>query len=213
MEYAVPKNKVHLTVLVEVVVSAGLGVYFHWVLHWQQEAYVVLATGMLLTLATYLLSEEIASSRDQVLAHYKGSHSQLTALSLIDDRECQEHAPGLLASTERTLKLLQEGYVPLDEPEFYLAGAEELGLRGLRRPNRHRACRPGRQPLRTQDSARIRGDALPEAIRDRRSQRPRGDRARRPGSAGGYPVRRVRRAAGYRERAGLAVVVGIVRKT
>lgn len=126
MEYAVPKNKVHLTVLVEFVVSAGLGVYFHWVLHWQQEAYVVLATGMLLTLATYLISEEIARSRDQVLAHYQGSHSLLTALSLIDDRECQEHAHGLLASTERTLKLLQEGYVPLDETEFYLAGAEAM---------------------------------------------------------------------------------------
>jgi len=126
MEHAPTKNKFHLTVLIEFLVSAGLGIYFHWVLHWQKEAYIVLAIGLLLTLATYLLADEIARSRDLVIASYHRSHGLLTTLSLIDDKECQERAHGVLAATERTLKLLQEGYVPLDETEFYLAGAEAM---------------------------------------------------------------------------------------
>lgn len=126
MEHAFTKKVLHLTVLVEFVVSAGIGIYFHWVLQWEKEAYVVLATGMLLTLATYLVLEEIARSRDLVLARYQSSHSLLTALSLIEDRECQERAHGLLVTTERTLELLRKGYVPLDETEFYLAGAEAM---------------------------------------------------------------------------------------
>src|SRR3569833_304871 len=126
MEHAPTKNKFHLTVLIEFLVSAGLGVYFHWVLHWQKEAYIVLAIGLLLTLATYLLADEIARSRDLVIASYRRSQGLLTTLSLIDDKECQERAHGVLAATERTLKLLQEGYVPLDETEFYLAGAEAM---------------------------------------------------------------------------------------
>src|SRR3569833_3994979 len=65
MEHAPTKNIFHLSVLIEFLVSAGLGIYFHWVLHWQKEAYIVLAIGLLLTLATYLLAEGKGRRRER----------------------------------------------------------------------------------------------------------------------------------------------------
>src|SRR3569833_1334003 len=82
MEHAPTKKKFHLTVLIEFLVTAGLGIYFHRVLHWQKEAYFVLAIGLLLTLATYLLADEIARSRERVSASYHRSHGLLSSLSL-----------------------------------------------------------------------------------------------------------------------------------
>src|SRR3569832_1136078 len=126
MEHAPTKNKFHLTVLIEFLVSAGLGIYFHWVLHWQKEAYIVLAIGLLLTLATYLLADEIARSRDLVIASYHRSHGLLTTLSLIDDKECQERAHSVLAATDRTLMLLQDVYEPHDKTENKHASAKTM---------------------------------------------------------------------------------------
>ncbi|MEW5755945.1 MAG: hypothetical protein AB1810_06535 [Pseudomonadota bacterium] len=123
MKHATSSKGSHLTVLIEFIVSAGLGIYFHWVLHWEKEAYLVLAVGMLLTLATYLVLEEIGRTRSLILGRYEHAHSLLSALSKIDEPECQQRAHNLLASAERTLTLLQSGYIPLDESEFYLEAA------------------------------------------------------------------------------------------
>jgi hypothetical protein len=52
------------------------------------------------------------------------AHELTFALSAVEDPECQVKARDLCAQTMRTIRLLQQGSIPLDESEFYLEGAK-----------------------------------------------------------------------------------------
>lgn len=113
----------NMAVFLEFLASAGLAVFFHMVLHKPDVSYVIFGVGILLSLATYLLREDIDKCRADLMAQYNKAHELTFALSRISDPECQARVQDLLAGSKRTIKLLQQGYIPLDESEFYLEGA------------------------------------------------------------------------------------------
>lgn len=108
---------------IEFIVGAGLAIFFHLVLHDKQSAYIIFGLGILLSIVTFLLREDIEKTRASLLEQYHHVHEIPFALSKILDPECQAKAQELIAGTKRTIKLLQQGYIPLDESEFYLEGA------------------------------------------------------------------------------------------
>lgn len=117
-------TKIHnLAVFVEFLASAGLAVFFHLVLHKPDVAYVIFGVGVLLSLATYLLRGDVEKSRRDLLEQYTKAHELTFALSQISDPECQARVQDLMAGSKRTIQLLQQGYIPLDDGEFYLEGA------------------------------------------------------------------------------------------
>jgi hypothetical protein len=120
-------RKLHsIAVFIEFIAGSGLALFFHWVLHYQEAAYIIFGVGILLSLATYLLKEEIESSREQLLDQYRHAHETTFAISEIADPECQAKAGEVMAGAMNTIQLLQQGYIPLEEAEFYLEGARQL---------------------------------------------------------------------------------------
>jgi len=113
-----------MAVLIEFLVSSGLAILFHRILHYQEAAYTIFGIGILLSLVTYLLGEEIEKTRERLLVQYNHAHEITFAIARINDAECRAKALELLASAKRTIILLQQGYIPLDETEFYLEGAK-----------------------------------------------------------------------------------------
>lgn len=117
-------TKIHnLAVFIEFIASAGLAVFFHLVLNKPDVAYMIFGVGILLSLATYLLREDIEKGSRKLTEQYHKAHDLTFALSQISDPECQARVQDLLAGCKRTIQLLQQGYIPLDEGEFYLEGA------------------------------------------------------------------------------------------
>ena len=112
-----------LAVLIEFLVGAGLAIIFHTVLHYEQTAYEIFAIGILLSLVTYLVRGDIVKTKKSLLEQYLQVHEIPFALAQIADPDCQVKAQELLVSTRKTITLLQQGYIPLDEMEFYLEGA------------------------------------------------------------------------------------------
>jgi hypothetical protein len=124
---AVKNKKVHnIAVLIEFVAGSGLAVFFHQVLQYPEAAYTIFGIGVLLSLVTYLLREEIEKSRAELLEQYHQAHELTFAVARISDPECQGKAHELMASTMRTISLLQQGYIPMDQTEFYLEGAKQM---------------------------------------------------------------------------------------
>ena len=113
-----------MAVFIEFLASAGLAIFFHLVLHNPDAAYSIFGIGILLALATYLLREDLEKTRHELLDQYNQAHELTFALSQISDPECQTRAQELLAGNKRTISMLQQGYIPLDETEFYLEGAK-----------------------------------------------------------------------------------------
>ncbi len=113
-----------MAVFVEFLASAGLAIFFHIVLHNPETAYTIFGIGVLLSLATYLLREDLEKTRHELKDQYFQAHELTFALAQISDPECQLRAQELLAGNKRTIALLQQGYIPLDEYEFYLEGAK-----------------------------------------------------------------------------------------
>lgn len=120
-------KKIHsMAVFIEFVASSGLAIFFHLVLHHEETAYVIFGVGMLLSLATYLLKEDIEQTRERLIDHYNQAHEINFAVARIRDPDGQAKAHETIASTKRTLALLEQGYVPLDETEFYMKGTKYL---------------------------------------------------------------------------------------
>ncbi len=117
------KKLTNMAVFIEFVASSGLAVFFHWVLHYKEVGYIVFATGVLLSLATYLLREEIEKTRETLTEQYNSAHDITFAIAGITDPECHAKANELMAGAKRTIQMLQQGYIPLEETEFYLEGA------------------------------------------------------------------------------------------
>jgi hypothetical protein len=113
-----------MAVFIEFLASTGLAIFFHIVLHNPEVAYIIFGIGILLSLATYLLREDLEKTRRELLDQYHQAHELTFALAQISDPECQTRAQELLAGNKRTISMLQNGFIPLDETEFYLEGAK-----------------------------------------------------------------------------------------
>ena len=113
-----------MAVFIEFLASTGLAIFFHIVLHNPEVAYSIFGIGILLSLATYLLREDLEKTRHALMDQYHQAHELTFALAQISDPECQVRAQELLAGNKRTITLLQQGFIPLDETEFYLEGAK-----------------------------------------------------------------------------------------
>ena len=114
----------NMAVFLEFFAGAGLGLFFHWVLHYEEASYVIFGIGVLLSLATWLLREDLDHVRESLTEQYRHSHELTFAIAQINDPECQGKAQELVAGLGKTIALLRQGYIPLDETEFYLYGAK-----------------------------------------------------------------------------------------
>ncbi len=117
-------KKIHeMAVFIEFIAGSGLAIFFHLVLHNEQAAYTIFGMGILLSMVTYLVREDVGKSKDELLAQYQQVHEIPFALAQIQDEECKNKAHELIAATMKSLATLQQGYIVLDELEFYLEGA------------------------------------------------------------------------------------------
>jgi len=117
-------KKIHeLAVFIEFIVGSGLAIFFHLVLHNEQAAYMIFGVGILLSLVTYLVREDIEKTKSHLVNLYQQAHEIPCALAQISDADCQAKAQELITGTLKNITLLQQGYIPLDEIEFYHEGA------------------------------------------------------------------------------------------
>ena len=124
----------NMAVFIEFLAGAGLAIFFHLVLHFPEAAYSIFAIGMLLSLATYLLREDLEKTRHELIGQYNQAHEIPFAIAQIGDPECQCKAEEMLSGVKRTIALLQQGFIPLDETEFYLEGAKcsDMAIRRIK---------------------------------------------------------------------------------
>ncbi len=120
------KNMQHMAAMIEFLVGSGLAIFFHQVLRYPEAAYTIFGIGILLSLVTYLLRADIEKTRSELLARYHQAHELTFAIAQISDPECQGKAHEIMGSVMRTVSLLQKGYIPMDETEFYLEGAKQM---------------------------------------------------------------------------------------
>jgi hypothetical protein len=114
----------NMAVLIEFLTGAGLGLFFHRVLNYEEASYIIFGIGVLLSLATWLLREDLDHVRETLTEQYRHSHELTFAIAQINDPECQGKAQELVAGLGKTIALLRQGFIPLDETEFYLYGAK-----------------------------------------------------------------------------------------
>ncbi len=120
-------KKIHaMAVFIEFLAGSGLAIFFHLVLHHAEAASIIFGVGILLSLATYLLREDLAQTREKLVDQYNHSHEITFAIAQMTDPECQAKAHEVMAGVKRTLALLQQGYIPLDETELYMKGAKYM---------------------------------------------------------------------------------------
>lgn len=124
----------HMAVFIEFLTGSGLAIFFHMVLKNPEAAYSIFGIGLLLSLATYLLREEMETTRSLLSSQYDQAHEITFAVAKINDPECQVKAQEILSGIKRTILLLQQGYIPLDETEYYLEGAKctDMSLQRLK---------------------------------------------------------------------------------
>lgn len=113
-----------MAVFIEFIAGSVLAIFFHIVLHHEEAAFIIFGVGILLSLATYLLREDIEQTREKLIDQYDHAHEIPFAIARMTDPECRNKAHEILAATQRTLALLSQGYLPLDETEFYMKGTK-----------------------------------------------------------------------------------------
>ena len=118
------KNIQNMAVLIEFLAGSGLAIFFHLVLHSPEVAYNIFGIGILLSLATYLIREDLEKTRHELIGQYHQAHEVTFAIAQICDAECHSKAEAMLSGIKRTIVQLQQGFIPLDETEFYLEGAK-----------------------------------------------------------------------------------------
>lgn len=114
----------NMAVFIEFMAGAGIAIFFHLVLDFPEAAYSIFGIGMLLSLATYLLREDLEKTRHELIGQYNQAHEIPFAIAQISDPECHWKAEEMLSGVKHTIALLQQGFIPLDETEFYLEGAK-----------------------------------------------------------------------------------------
>jgi hypothetical protein len=95
----------HMAVMIEFLAGSGLAIFFHQVLRYPEAAYTIFGIGVLLSLATYLLREDIEKTRAELLEQYHQAHELTFAIARISDPECQSKAHELMVSAMRTISL------------------------------------------------------------------------------------------------------------
>ena len=121
-------KKIHsMAIFIEFLAGSGLAIFFHMVLHHVEAAYIIFGVGILMSLATYLLREDLEQTREKLLDRYDHAHEITFTLAQMTDPDCRDKAYEILAATQRTLAILLQGYVPLDETEFYLKSTKYFG--------------------------------------------------------------------------------------
>jgi hypothetical protein len=115
-----------MAVFIEFLAGSGLAIFFHVVLKHAEAAYIIFGVGILLSLATWLLREDLEQTREKLTEQYHHAHELTFAIARITDPECQAKAHEVVGGVMRTLAILQQGYIPLDETEFYMKGAKYL---------------------------------------------------------------------------------------
>ncbi len=128
------KNIYNMAVLIEFMAGSALAIFFHLVLHSPEIAYSIFGIGILLSLATYLIREDLEKTRHELIGQYHQAHEITFAIARISDAECHTKAEAMLSGIKRTIVQLQQGFIPLDETEFYLEGAKctDLAIRRLK---------------------------------------------------------------------------------
>ncbi len=114
--------------LLELMIGTALGLAFHFLLRNDTVTWIVLGVGVLISLATSLIRHDLNYIRSSLGQDFKAGNEKLAAetlhiaglLSEIIDVECHAKAHEVIESTKKTLTILKEGYIPLDEAEFYL---------------------------------------------------------------------------------------------
>lgn len=109
-----------MAAFIEFIVGAMLAIFFHFVLHELVAAFTIFGVGLLLSLATWLLREDIVEIRERLLEEYREFHALPDALRRIEDPECLKKAREIIARITRNMSLLQRGFIPMDESEFML---------------------------------------------------------------------------------------------
>lgn len=124
----------NMAVFIEFLAGAGLAIFFHLVLHSPDVAYIIFGIGALLSLATYLIREDLEKTRHELISQYHQAHEVTFAIAQISDAECHSKAEAMLSGIKRTIAQLQQGFIPLDETEFYLEGAKcsDMAVRRLK---------------------------------------------------------------------------------
>jgi hypothetical protein len=115
-----------MAIFIEFVIGSVLAIYFHWILHYEEAAYILFGIGILLSLATYLLKHEILISQKNLATLFQGNHEISSALAAINDPECQLKSQELLTDFKKNLTQLERGYLLLTEAEFYLEGVKAV---------------------------------------------------------------------------------------
>jgi hypothetical protein len=111
-------------VFIEFLAGSGLAIFFHLVLNYPQVAYIMFGVGILLSIGTYLLRDDVEKTREALLDQYHKAHETTFMMAQIADPECQAKAHEVMAAAKRTLSLLHHGRIPLDESEYYLEAAK-----------------------------------------------------------------------------------------
>lgn len=62
--------------------------FFHWVLHYKEVGYIIFGIGVLLTLATYILREDMKKTHVKLTQQYHNVHEIVFAIACISDQEC-----------------------------------------------------------------------------------------------------------------------------
>jgi len=106
--------------LIEFLLGSGLAIFFHFVLHDRVAAFTIFGIGLLLSLATWLLREDIIEIRERLLDEYREFHELPDIIRRIEDPECLLKAREIISRIKRNMSLLQRGYIPMDETEFML---------------------------------------------------------------------------------------------
>lgn len=109
-----------MAIFIEFFVGAGLAIFFHLVLEDHAAALIIFGIGLLLSVATWLIREEVSETRERLLDDYREFHSLPDVMRRIDDPECQIKARQIIARVTRNMSLLQRGFIPMDETEFML---------------------------------------------------------------------------------------------
>ena len=74
-----------MAVFIEFLASAGLAIFFHFALHNPEASYTIFGIGILLSLATYLLREDLENTHQDLVYQYHQAHELTFALAQISD--------------------------------------------------------------------------------------------------------------------------------
>ena len=82
----------NMAVFIEFLAASGLAIFFHLVLHNEMASYLIFGIGILFSITTYLLREDVEKTRTELTSIYHQAHELTYAVSRITDPECQTKA-------------------------------------------------------------------------------------------------------------------------